>query len=66
MESKGMAITAIESKGGGVTLAGALLVSGIRNANKPGSSIGHYRQHRGLRKKKLNSYFNWYLYYRQK
>jgi transposase-like protein len=27
---------------------------------------GHYRQHRGLRKKKLNSYFNWYLYYRQK
>jgi hypothetical protein len=26
----------------------------------------HYRQHRGLRKKKLNSYFNWYLYYRQK
>jgi transposase-like protein len=27
---------------------------------------GHYRQHRGLRKKKLYSYFNWYLYYRQK
>jgi len=27
---------------------------------------GHYRQHRGLRKKKLNSYFNWYLYYRPK
>ena len=22
---------------------------------------GHYRQHRGLPKKKLNSYFNWYL-----
>jgi len=27
---------------------------------------GHYRQHRGLRRNKLNSYFNWYLYYRQK
>ena len=24
----------------------------------------HYRQHRGLRKKKLNSYFNWYLFYK--
>jgi transposase-like protein len=27
---------------------------------------GHYRQHRGLRKKKLDSYFNWYLVYRPK
>lgn len=25
---------------------------------------GHYRQHRGLRKKKLNSYFGWYLFYK--
>lgn len=27
---------------------------------------GHYRQHRGLRKKKLDSYFNWYLFYKPK
>ena len=27
---------------------------------------GHYRQHRGLRKNKLDSYFNWYFYYRPK
>jgi hypothetical protein len=26
----------------------------------------HYRQHRGLRKKKLNNYFNWYFYYKPK
>ncbi len=26
----------------------------------------HYRQHRGLRKKKLDSYFNWYLFYKPK
>ena len=26
----------------------------------------HYRQHRGLRKKKLNSYFNWYFYFNPK
>jgi hypothetical protein len=24
----------------------------------------HYRQHRGLRKKKLDNYFKWYLYYK--
>ena len=23
----------------------------------------HYRQHRGLKKEKLNSYFNWYFYF---
>jgi hypothetical protein len=27
---------------------------------------GHYRQHRGLRKEKLNNYFNWYFFYRPK
>jgi transposase-like protein len=27
---------------------------------------GHYRQHRGLRKKKLSNYFNWYFYFKQK
>ena len=27
---------------------------------------GHYRQHRGLRKNKLESYFNWYFYYKPK
>lgn len=27
---------------------------------------GHYRQHRGLRKKRLESYFNWYFYYKPK
>jgi transposase-like protein len=27
---------------------------------------GHYRQHRGLSKKKLVSYFNWYLFFRTK
>lgn len=26
----------------------------------------HYRQHRGLRKKKLDNYFNWYLFYKPK
>lgn len=26
----------------------------------------HYRQHRGLRKKKLNSYFRWYLFLKPK
>lgn len=26
----------------------------------------HYRQHRGLRKKKLDSYFSWYLFYKPK
>lgn len=26
----------------------------------------HYRQHRGLRKKKLNSYFDWYLFLKPK
>jgi len=38
--SKRMAITAIEDKGGGVILVGALSVSGIRNANEPGSRYG--------------------------
>lgn len=27
---------------------------------------GHYRQHRGLRKNKLDSYFNWYFFYKPK
>jgi hypothetical protein len=27
---------------------------------------GHYRRHRGLPKKKLNSYFNWYCFYKPK
>jgi len=27
---------------------------------------GHYRQHRGLRKKKLGNYFNWYMFYKPK
>jgi len=27
---------------------------------------GHYRQHRGLCKKKLESYFNWYFFYKPK
>lgn len=26
----------------------------------------HYRQHRGLRKKKLSSYFNWYMFFKPK
>jgi len=26
----------------------------------------HYRQHRGLRRNKLNSYFNWYFFYKPK
>jgi hypothetical protein len=26
----------------------------------------HYRQHRGLRKKKLDKYFSWYLFYKPK
>ena len=26
----------------------------------------HYRQHRGLRKKKLDNYFSWYLFYKPK
>ena len=38
--SRGMAVTAIESKGGGVILARALSASGISNANKPGSRYG--------------------------
>ena len=25
---------------------------------------GHYRQHRGLRKKNLHKYFSWYFFYR--
>jgi hypothetical protein len=40
IESKRMVITAIESKGGGVILVGALSASGISNANKPGSRYG--------------------------
>jgi hypothetical protein len=40
MKSKRMAVTAIESKGGGVILVSDLLVSGIRHANKPGSRYG--------------------------
>lgn len=27
---------------------------------------GHYRQHRGLSKSKLESYFNWYFFFKQK
>jgi hypothetical protein len=27
---------------------------------------GHYRLHRGLRKKKLENYFNWYFFIRPK
>jgi hypothetical protein len=27
---------------------------------------GHYRLHRGLRKKKLNSYFKWYMFFKPK
>ena len=27
---------------------------------------GHYRQHRGLSKKKLENYFNWYLFFKPK
>jgi len=27
---------------------------------------GHYRQHRGLRKRKLDNYFNWYFFFRPK
>lgn len=40
MMSKGMAVTAIESKGGGVKLVSVLLVSEIRNASRPGSRYG--------------------------
>jgi hypothetical protein len=35
-----MVFMLMESKGGGVILVGALLVSGIRNANKPESRYG--------------------------
>ncbi len=27
---------------------------------------GHYRQHRGLSRQKLNNYFSWYLFFKPK
>ena len=38
--SKRMAVTAIESRDGGVNLVSALLVSEIRSVDKPGSKYG--------------------------
>lgn len=40
MRLKGMVVTAIKSKGGGVILASALLASEMGDANKPGSKYG--------------------------